>query len=175
MPSAPEIVFATYPIVVVASEDETGRPKIHTIAANTAAAIILKNAPAALTIILSKHEIFGKPAESDASVPSIAPISASCGSATYPPSGNRLTAYSQPSRPFHEKRIGPKPIEKRVIFSLIRDDLADAALAALNEKFNTIRGGKGIAVTVPLTGVIGVSVYQFLCNHRRMIREEETE
>ncbi len=65
--------------------------------------------------------------------------------------------------------------EKRVIFSLIRDDLAEAALAALNEKFNTIRGGKGIAVTVPLTGVIGVSVYRFLCNNRRMIREEETE
>ena len=71
--------------------------------------------------------------------------------------------------------MGLESNEKRVIFSLIRDDLADAALAALNEKFNTIRGGKGIAVTVPLTGVIGVSVYQFLCNHRRMIREEETE
>ena len=71
--------------------------------------------------------------------------------------------------------MGLESNEKRVIFSLIRDDLADAALAALNEKFNTIRGGQGIAVTVPLTGVIGVSVYQFLCNHRRMIREEETE
>lgn len=65
--------------------------------------------------------------------------------------------------------------EKRVIFSLVRDDLAEAALAALNEKFNTIRNGKGIAVTLPLTGVIGVSVYRFLCNHRRMIREEETK
>lgn len=64
--------------------------------------------------------------------------------------------------------MGLENSEKRVIFSLIREDCAEAALAALNEKFDTIRGGKGIAMTVPLTGVIGVSVYQFLCNHRRI-------
>ena len=71
--------------------------------------------------------------------------------------------------------MGVENNEKRVIFSLIREDQATAAMAALNEKFATIRNGKGIAMTVPLTGVIGVSVYQFLCNHRRMIREEETK
>lgn len=63
--------------------------------------------------------------------------------------------------------------EKRVIFSLVRDDRAGEALAALDEKFKTIRNGKGIAFTVPLTGMIGTSVYQFLCNHRRTAREEE--
>ena len=57
--------------------------------------------------------------------------------------------------------------EKRVIFSVIREDMAPAALAALEEKFQTIKHAKGIAMTVPLTGVIGVSIYQFLANHRK--------
>lgn len=70
--------------------------------------------------------------------------------------------------------MGLEDSEKRVIFSLVRDDRADEALAALDEKFKTIRKGKGIALTVPLSGMIGTSVYQFLCNHRRTGREEET-
>lgn len=70
--------------------------------------------------------------------------------------------------------MGLEDSDKRVIFSLVRDDLSDKALAALEEKFKTIRNGKGIALTVPLTGMIGTSVYQFLCNHRRTAREEET-
>ena len=42
--------------------------------------------------------------------------------------------------------------------------MAPHALEALSEKFQTIRGGKGIAYTVPMTGTIGVAIYQFLSN-----------
>ena len=63
--------------------------------------------------------------------------------------------------------MGLADSEKRVIFSVIREDRAAAALAALEEKFQTIKNGKGIAMTVPMTGVIGVSIYQFLANHRK--------
>ena len=41
--------------------------------------------------------------------------------------------------------------EKQVIFTVIREDNVKAALATLEEKFVTIRGGKGIAFTVPFT------------------------
>lgn len=54
--------------------------------------------------------------------------------------------------------------EKQVIFTVIRQDKVRAALDTLEEKFATIRGGKGVAFTVPLTSTIGVSVYQFLTN-----------
>ena len=54
--------------------------------------------------------------------------------------------------------------EKQVIFTVIRQDNVRAALDTLEEKFATIRGGKGIAFTVPFTSTIGVSVYQFLTN-----------
>ena len=63
--------------------------------------------------------------------------------------------------------MGLEDSEKRVIFSLIREDMAPKALAALEEKFKTIKNAKGIAMTVPLTGMIGVALYQFLANNRK--------
>ena len=60
--------------------------------------------------------------------------------------------------------LGLSDSEKSVIFSIIKEEKADAALKALEEKFATIKNGKGIAFTVPMTGVIGVAIYQFLAN-----------
>lgn len=54
--------------------------------------------------------------------------------------------------------------EKQVIFTVIKQEKVKAALQVLEEKFATIRGGKGIAFTIPLTSTIGVSVYKFLTN-----------
>ena len=62
--------------------------------------------------------------------------------------------------------LGLEESEKRVIFSIIREDLAIDAMKGLEEKFATLRGGKGIAYTVPLSSVAGVAIYQFLSNHR---------
>lgn len=69
--------------------------------------------------------------------------------------------------------MGLEESEKRVIFSLIREDQAQPALQALEEKFATLRGGKGIAYTVPLSSVAGVAIYQFLSNNKRMAKEKK--
>ena len=63
--------------------------------------------------------------------------------------------------------MGLEDSEKRVIFSVVREDMAPKALAALQEKFTTIKNGKGIAMTVPMTSVIGASIYRFLADNRR--------
>ena len=60
--------------------------------------------------------------------------------------------------------LGIPDSEKSVIISVIREDMAPQALSALEEKFQTIKNGKGIAYTVPMTGTIGVAIYQFLAN-----------
>ncbi len=60
--------------------------------------------------------------------------------------------------------LGLPDANKGVIISVIREDAAKAALEALSEKFQTIKNGKGIAYTVPMTGTIGVAIYQFLAN-----------
>ena len=57
-------------------------------------------------------------------------------------------------------------IHKAVIISTVREDRVDDVLKCLEEKFATIRNGKGIAFAVPLSSVIGVSIYQFLSNNR---------
>ena len=55
---------------------------------------------------------------------------------------------------------------KSVIISVIRADSADKALHELQTKFDTVKNGKGIAFTVPLSSVIGVTVYRFLANQK---------
>jgi len=57
-------------------------------------------------------------------------------------------------------------IHKAVIFSILREDRIDAVLNSLEDKFETIKNGKGIAFAVPLSSVIGVNLYQFLSNNR---------
>ena len=60
--------------------------------------------------------------------------------------------------------LGLTDTEKTVIISVIREDKEDMVLRFLEEKFKTVKNGKGIAYTVPMTGVIGVAIYQFLSN-----------
>jgi len=60
--------------------------------------------------------------------------------------------------------LGIGETDKTVIFSVIREDMCDKALSTLEQKFKTIRNGKGIAYTVPMTGTIGVAIYRFLSN-----------
>lgn len=63
--------------------------------------------------------------------------------------------------------LGLADSDKSVIFSILREDRVEEAMQGLDEKFHNLRGGKGIAFTIPLTGVIGVAIYRFLSNNRR--------
>ena len=56
--------------------------------------------------------------------------------------------------------------QKAVLLSVVREDRVDEVMKALEQKFATIRNGKGIAFAVPLSSVIGVNMYQFLSNNR---------
>ena len=57
-------------------------------------------------------------------------------------------------------------VHKSVIISVIREDLTGQIIDCLEEKFATIKNGKGIAFAVPLSSVIGVNLYQFLSNNK---------
>ncbi len=63
--------------------------------------------------------------------------------------------------------------DKSVIFGVIQEDKIPEAFAALDDKFKTIKNGKGIAYTVPLTGVIGTLIFGFLSNNRMVKGEQE--
>ncbi len=57
-------------------------------------------------------------------------------------------------------------IHKAVILSVVREDQMDEIMKHLEQRFATIKNGKGIAFAVPMSSVIGVNLYQFLSNNR---------
>lgn len=61
--------------------------------------------------------------------------------------------------------LGLEP-HKVVILSVVREDLVDDIMNCLEDKFNTVRNGKGVCFAVPLASVIGVNLYQFLSDNR---------
>ena len=60
--------------------------------------------------------------------------------------------------------LGLNP-HKGVILSVVREDMVDEIMKCMEDKFATIRQGKGISFAVPLSSVIGVNMYQFLSNN----------
>ena len=62
--------------------------------------------------------------------------------------------------------LGLENADKSVLFSVIAEDKLTDVLHGLEDKFHQIRGGKGIAFTVPMSSVIGVAIYRFLSDNR---------
>ena len=68
--------------------------------------------------------------------------------------------------------LGLAGSEKTVIFSILKEEVLQDALSSLEEKFRTIKNGKGIAFTIPLTSVIGMAIYAFLSNNKDAVKGE---
>ena len=64
-----------------------------------------------------------------------------------------------------QELLGLEP-HKAVILSVVREDLVEDVMNCLEDKFRTVRNGKGICFAVPLASVIGVNLYQFLSDNR---------
>ena len=66
--------------------------------------------------------------------------------------------------------LGLADNQKAVILSVIQESQTQKALLKIEEKFNTIKDGKGIAFTIPLTSVIGALIYGFLSDNIMMVK-----
>ncbi len=64
------------------------------------------------------------------------------------------------------RMLGLTESEKTVLFSVVREDNVRALCDGLAEKFKTVKNGQGIAFTIPLSSVVGASVYRFLSNQK---------
>ena len=62
--------------------------------------------------------------------------------------------------------LGLPDTQKAVIFSIVKEDKIPKIKETLEDKFKKIKNGKGIAYTVSLSSVIGVAIYQFMCNNK---------
>ncbi|MBO4326725.1 MAG: hypothetical protein J5950_05605 [Clostridia bacterium] len=66
--------------------------------------------------------------------------------------------------------LGLSDDRKSTIISVVREDRVDELLESLSEKFRTIKDGRGIAFTVPMSSVVGVLAFRFLADKRDIQR-----
>ena len=57
--------------------------------------------------------------------------------------------------------------ERDVIISFVAEDNVKKIIKHLENKFETVRNGAGIAFSLPINSIIGVATYQFLVNNRK--------
>lgn len=69
--------------------------------------------------------------------------------------------------------LGLTDSDKAVIISVIQENKLQDALNALDEKFKTIKDGKGVACTVALSSVIGTLIYGFLSDNKLAVKENK--
>lgn len=67
--------------------------------------------------------------------------------------------------------LGLAETDKAVIISVVKEEKVKDILETLAEKFMKVKNGKGIAYTIPMKSIIGVSIYQFLSNNTSNIKE----
>jgi len=60
--------------------------------------------------------------------------------------------------------------KKNFIFAIVREDKAPLIAERLNERFKVSKAATGIAYSIDLTSVAGVSVYKFLTNTRKVTK-----
>lgn len=63
--------------------------------------------------------------------------------------------------------LGLTDSDKAVIFSVIKEERQDEILRVIDERFNSIKDGKGIAYTIPFSSVIGANIFNFLSDNRQ--------
>ena len=64
------------------------------------------------------------------------------------------------------RMLGLEESEKTVLLSVVREDMVRPLCDGLSEKFKTVKNGQGIAFTIPLSSVVGASVYRFLSDQK---------
>ncbi len=65
--------------------------------------------------------------------------------------------------------LGLAETDKITLFSVVRKDKIKPLMETLEEKFRTIKKGRGISAVVPLSSVIGKLAFGFLSGEQRMI------
>lgn len=58
--------------------------------------------------------------------------------------------------------------KKQIVFSFVKESYTEAVTAVLKERFSVSKASNGISFSIPLTSVMGVSIYKFLSNTRKV-------
>ena len=58
--------------------------------------------------------------------------------------------------------------KKQIVFSFVREDMTEVVKKILKKRFSTSKASNGISFSIKLTSVMGVSIYKFLSNSRKV-------
>jgi len=58
--------------------------------------------------------------------------------------------------------------KKQIVFSFVREDMTEVVKKVLRERFSISKVSNGISFSIKLTSVMGVSIYKFLSNTRKV-------
>ena len=59
-------------------------------------------------------------------------------------------------------------LKKHIVFTFVKEENSEAVCKALEERFSTAKGSKGVSLSIKLSSVAGVSVYRFITNTRKV-------
>ncbi len=65
--------------------------------------------------------------------------------------------------------MGLGETDKDILIGVIREDQVESVLEEIEKRFSLSRKAKGVAFTLTLTSVVGVSIYKFLTNSTDLI------
>ncbi|MGX8699140.1 MAG: hypothetical protein ACSW8F_04325 [bacterium] len=68
------------------------------------------------------------------------------------------------------RMLGISDYDQRAILSIVRSDRVPELMEALEKRFRSIKGGKGVAFSVPFSSMIGKLAFGFLSNEERMVQ-----
>lgn len=69
--------------------------------------------------------------------------------------------------------LGPDNLKKEIIITITRGEYVEKLKKICEDRFAISRAAKGIAFTCPVDSVSGISVYKFLIDQNKEIRESE--
>ncbi len=69
--------------------------------------------------------------------------------------------------------LGPDNLKKEIIFTVTRSEYVEKLKHIAEERFKISSAAKGIAFVCPIDSVSGISVYKFLSDQNKEIRENE--
>lgn len=69
--------------------------------------------------------------------------------------------------------LGLRDTKKQIIITLVREDKTEFVIRKLEERFAISKAAKGVAFSIKVTSVAGVSIYKFLTNTRKVTKVEK--
>ncbi len=68
--------------------------------------------------------------------------------------------------------IGPVEAKKQIVFAVVKEENTEKVVSSLEQRFKISKAASGVAFSIKITSLVGVSIYKFLSN-TRLVKEKK--